>query len=361
MEQMTTEQRIQVIKSYYSNNESSTAAVRELRAKLGRNVAPNESSVRKLIRKFETTGSVTNVKGTGRPRSARTEENIAVVRNSVSTSPGKSVRRRAQQLNLSPSSLHQILSKDLKMHAYKIQLIQELKPADHGKRHRFAQWVMARQTENENFTKKIFFSDEAHFHLSGYVNKQNCRIWGNENPRVSAEHQMHPLRTTVWCGFWAGGVIGPFFFEDDEEAAVTVNGDRYRNMLSDWFYPALDGMENNDHWFQQDGATCHTSRETIALLNEKFPQKVISLRGNQEWPARSCDLTPCDFFLWGFIKSKVYVNKPQTIPQLKAEIRRVINGISPDVCERVLANFNERITQCRASLGSHMADIIFHT
>ena len=291
---MTTEQRIQVIKSYYKNSESPTATVRELRVTLGRNAAPTESSVRKLIRKFETTGSVSNVKKTGRPRSVRTQENIAVVRDNVTVSPRKSVRRRAQQLNLSPSSLHDILSKDLKMHAYKIQLTQELKPADHGKRHRFAQWVLARQVENENFTKRIIFSDEAHFHLSGYVNKQNCRIWGNENPRVTVEHEMHPQRTTVWCGFWAGGVIGPYFFENDEGAAVTVNGDRYRNMLCDWFFPLID--ENEDFWFQQDGTTCHTSRETIALLNEKFPQKIISLRGNQEWPARSCDLTPCDFF-----------------------------------------------------------------
>lgn len=358
---MTLQQRIQVMKSYYRNNESPTATVRELRVILGRNAAPTESSVRKLIRKLEVTGSLLNVKKTGRPRSVRTQETIDLVRDNVTASPRKSVRRRAQQLNLSPSSLHAILTKDLKLHAYKIQLTQELKPADHGKRCRFAQWVLARQAENENFTKQIIFSDEAHFHLSGYVNKQNCRIWGDENPRETVQHEMHPQRVTVWCGFWAGGVIGPFFFEDDEGAAITVNGDRYRNMLSDRFFPVLDDMENDNFWFQQDGATCHTSRETIALLNEKFPRKVISLRGNQEWPARSCDLTPCDFFLWGFVKSKVYVNNPETIQQLKDEIQRVINGIPPDVCGRVIANFNERIAHCRASLGGHLPDVIFHT
>ena len=61
------------------------------------------------------------------------------------------------------------------------------------------------------------------------------------------------------------------------------------------------------------------------------------------------------------MKSKVYVNKPQTIRQLKDEIQRVINGIPRDVCERVIENFNERIACCRAALGGHMADIIFHT
>jgi len=42
---------------------------------------------------------------------------------------------------------------------------------------------------------------------------------------------------------------------------------------------------------------------------------------------RSCDLTPCEFFVWGVVKSHVYANKPQTIPELKVEIRRVIGGV----------------------------------
>ena len=46
------------------------------------------------------------------------------------------------------------------------------------------------------------------------------------------DRQTHPLRTIVWCGFWAGGVVGPYFFETDDGIAVTVNGERYRNMIS---------------------------------------------------------------------------------------------------------------------------------
>ena len=63
--------------------------------------------------------------------------------------------------------------------------------------------------------RKIIFSDEAHFHLGGYVNKQNCRIWGSEQPHANVERPMHPPRVTVWCGFWSGGIIGPFFFENE--------------------------------------------------------------------------------------------------------------------------------------------------
>ena len=81
--------------------------------------------------------------------------------------------------------MHRILTKDLHLHAYKMQLTQKLKPADHGKRRQFVQCVMEQSEVNENFSKKkVFFYDEAHFHLNGFVNAQNCRIWGSENPHA---------------------------------------------------------------------------------------------------------------------------------------------------------------------------------
>jgi len=81
-------------------------------------------------------------------------------------------------------------------------------------------------------------------------------------------------------------------------------------MISNFLWPILDDMDTEGMWFQQDGATCHTSGATIALIREKFDGRFISIRGDQQWPQKSCDLTPCDFFLWGNIKSLVYANKP---------------------------------------------------
>ena len=364
IQRFSIEQRILIVKTHYKNGECYAETVRKLRAIFGRDNSPTATTVSRLVQKFEASGSVATRKSPGRNRNVRTQQNIAVVQNSVKASPVKSLRRRSQQLGMSTFSVHRILKKDLHMYPYKIQLTQELKPADHAKRRRFVDWILMRQQEDDNFSKRIIFSDEAHFHLSGYVNKENCRIWGDENPRVIQEHEMHPLRATVWCGFWAGGIIGPFFFEDDDGNSVTVTGNRYRGMITNFLWPALEKMEDDgidEMWFQQDGATCHTSRETITLLREKFPERLISLHGgDQEWPSRSCDLTPCNFFLWGYVKSQVYVNKPQTIAELKREIQRLIDEIYRDVCKRVIINFNNRMTACRESEGEHMLDIIFH-
>ncbi|GFS90292.1 hypothetical protein TNCV_509011 [Trichonephila clavipes] len=61
-----------------------------------------------------------------------------------------------------------------------------------------------RMAQNEiavvpDFHKRIMFSEEAHFWLNGYVNKQNCRIWSEANPQVYVETPLHAEKLTVWC------------------------------------------------------------------------------------------------------------------------------------------------------------------
>ncbi|GFX36343.1 DUF4817 domain-containing protein [Trichonephila clavipes] len=112
-------------------------------------------------------------------------------------------------------------------------------------------------------------------------------------------------------------------------------------------------------WFQQDGATCHTARATIDLLKDTFGDHLISRFGPVNWPPRSCDLTPLDYFLWGYVKSLVYADKPQTIDHLEDNIRRVIADIRPQMLEKVIENWTSRLDYIRASRGSHMREIIF--
>ncbi|GFU09174.1 hypothetical protein TNCV_1122011 [Trichonephila clavipes] len=78
---------------------------------------------------------------------------------------------------------------------------------DHQARRRFVEWAQNEIAVVPNFHKRILFSDEAHFWLNGYVNKQNCRIWSEANPQVHVETPLHPEKLTVWCALWAGGIL----------------------------------------------------------------------------------------------------------------------------------------------------------
>ncbi|GFS66172.1 putative DD41D transposase [Trichonephila inaurata madagascariensis] len=67
-------------------------------------------------------------------------------------------------------------------------------------------------------------------------------------------------------------------------------------MIIDYFWPELEYMDLDSMWFQQDDATSHTAHVTIDLLKNKFDERVISRNGPVDWPPRSCDLMPLDFF-----------------------------------------------------------------
>ncbi|GFV85061.1 putative transposable element [Trichonephila clavipes] len=182
-------------------------------------------------------------------------------------------------------------------------------------RRRFVEWAQNEIAVVPDFHKRILFSDEAHFWLNGYVNKQNCRIWSEANPQV-------PL-------------------------------------ITNFFIPELNNHDVQELRCQQDGATCHTARATIDLLKDTFGDRLISRFEPVNWPPRSCDLTPLDYFLWGYVESLVYADKPQTLDHLEDNIRRVIADIRPQMLEKVIENWTSRLDYIRASRGSHMPKFVF--
>ena len=114
--------------------------------------------------------------------------------------------------------------------------------------------------------------------ISWMVNKQNCRIWGTENPYAYIEKPTHSKRVTVWCGFWSRGIIGSFIFENEQGEAVRVNGDRYRAMLNEILFTKIEEEDICNILFQQDGATCHTNEATLDVLRPVFEYHIISRR-----------------------------------------------------------------------------------
>ena len=109
--------------------------------------------------------------------------------------------RRSKEMRIAQTTLWRIMRKDLGLHVFKIKLTQEVKPLDHWKRRNFSNWALAKLEENEEFHRKIIFSDEAHFWLNGFINKQNMLYWPATNPNVLLETPLYPQTVTVWCGF----------------------------------------------------------------------------------------------------------------------------------------------------------------
>jgi hypothetical protein len=148
--------------------------------------------------------------------------------------------------------------------------------------------VMLDALDNDDLNH-VLMTDEANFHLCGNVNSQNCHYWATENPRDIHQKPLHSDKIIVWCGVAPFVVIGPYFFEDEAGRAVTANSARYAEMLRTFLELDLQrpGVQNQIIWFQQSGATAHTARTAMRVLNEMFSARAISRRGNIEWPVRS--------------------------------------------------------------------------
>ena len=95
------------------------------------------------------------------------------------------------------------------------------------------------------------------------------------------------------------------------------------------------------------------------MLGTVFPEHVVSQNSNMHWPTRSPDLTAYDYFLWGFLKSKVYVTVSKIVDELKDRILEEIRAIQPDVIQKVMGNLIVRLNECVRTGGRHLGDIIF--
>jgi hypothetical protein len=72
---------------------------------------------------------------------------------------------------------------------------------------------------------ECIFSDEAWFHLSGYVNSQNSRFWSSENPNLFHEVPLHSQKTGCWYAISRKRIVGPIFFPE------TVTAEKYQEII----------------------------------------------------------------------------------------------------------------------------------
>ena len=104
----------------------------------------------------------------------------------------------------------------------------------------------------------------------------------------------------------------------------------------------------------QDGAPPHFALTVREWLDNHFPGRWLGRRGPLEWPARSPDLTPCDFFLWGWVKEEIYRRRPQTLSELETLIQTVLTSVPLDFLLKSVDAIPQRLQTLVERTGSHI-------
>lgn len=207
-----------------------------------------------------------------------------------------------------------------------------------------------------NVKKKILKKSRLilfHFHLSGYVNKEvlvNGFIgFGVKKTLTMCIKNLRSVKVTVWRAMIHACIIGQYFFKDRHDSVININGECYNYMFNtfhSWFRSSRP-VRNVDATGQ-----CYLTRSMTVYgkCPPTLPRDPISQFGDINWPQR----TPADCFLWGYLKEKVYTNKPRTINALKDEIRREIAAISVHLLHHTILQLKERVQECSCCNGGHL-------
>lgn len=320
--------------------------------------APSIEAIRQMVIKFENRGTLLdqNKGRSGRPVTVTTVANTEIIQTFIANNPRTSIKAAAQNSNISAKSTHRILRKKLNMKPFKIRNVQLLSVPAKIKRLDCARIFLdlLNDEEQPEVLQDVWFTDEAHFYLNGHSNKQNQRIWSCENPHQLNESPLFPKRVTIWAGMSSKGI----HFQVLHENVTSIS---YMDLLRTWFIPYLqESGEIDNAFFMQDGARPHTANMVLAYLCEVFDERVISNRYPEvfqkgfSWPPYSPDLNPCDYFLWGYLKDRVYVNNPQTLAELETAIALQIYSIPRQMLQNTINAFPKRLQMVIEKNGGHV-------
>ncbi len=313
---------------------------------------PTTIAISKLYRKFLEFGTVLDSPRSGRPKISD-DKATGRIREILEENPGSTLTSISKETGVSRSTISRRIKTEIGMFPYKIQIHQSLEEDDFDKRVELAERLLP-ILHDPFWGKRIYFSDECTFQVSGRVHKHNCRIWGYEKPNQVSEEPLHSEKVNVWCAISATDIIGPYFFDED-----TVNGANYLKMLKLFFYPELQRMRiTRQIIFQQDGAPAHYAVDVRRWLDQNLTQRWIGRRGMIEWAPRSPDLTPCDFFLWEYLKQKVYSKTVKDFAHLRRRIAEEVVRIEPETLKKVFLNIEKWLTLVIDNDGRHIEQFL---
>ncbi|KAJ2940836.1 hypothetical protein O0L34_g10090 [Tuta absoluta] len=230
--------------------------------------------------------------------------------------PRNSTREAARQFGVSHVSVWNVLREN-GLHPFHYQKVQALYEQDGPGRLEFSNWLLQNRHQN------ILWTDEAMFTRVGLYNVHNEHWWTYRNPHKIKQHS-HQIRFSVncWAGILNNHVIGPHFIEGH------LTGGTYLEMLQNVIPDLLDDIplsyidQQDQMYYQHDGAPAHYQQAVRQHLTTEFGERWIGRAGPVPWPARSPDLTPLDFYLWGEVKRLVYTEEASSVDDLKQRIIR---------------------------------------
>jgi hypothetical protein len=322
----------------------------------------SRTTLLRLIAKFENFGTVHDQPRSGRSLIGKTK--VEQVKNTLESLKHRSAfgecstREISKQTALSSSTVWRIMRNQLNLYPYKLKWVHELKPDDYLQRQTFAEYCISEMNDDSNWLNKILWTDEAHFYLHGNVNTRDCIIWAEERPNTVLSRPLHDEKVTVWCGLTSEFILGPYFFEDVDchgRHTVTVTGARYAKMITEYLVPELISRQCLEKViFQQDGAPPHTCTQVKGLLKNYFKNQVISHGFPVQWPSRSPDFNPLDYWLWGYLKSKVYRNNVCDLASLRNAIMSNVLGITREQLHSGVSNFIGRMATAIEANGGYV-------
>jgi hypothetical protein len=188
------EERVFIVKTYWTTGFIKNCQ-RFVEQFGGRN-PPLKRCIQLIVKNLETKGTLLDLHGGGRPEMS--ENTVHDIENRLLASPRKSLHVLSQEIGLSRSTC-QRAAKKAGLHAYRFRVVQKLKQQDYNKRTTYCRWFQTFNDENPGILDCTWFSDEAWFHLSRYVNSQNTRLCGSENTHALFEEPLHSQKVSVFC------------------------------------------------------------------------------------------------------------------------------------------------------------------
>ena len=274
----------------------------------------------------------------------------------IQNDPTTSTRRIGARLNISHVTVWNIL-KENGLYPYHLTPVQDITLGDPPQRRLFCRNFLNRDQQEEGYMSRILWTDESIFTRDGIVNFHNSHVWADENPHATrVKSSQHRFKIMVWAGIKGNRIIGPEFFEE------TPNGDRYLAFLMERLPDLLQNVpeeEQENLIFMQDGAPPHFRRDVRTWLDQNYANRWMGRGGPIPWPPRSPDLTPMDFYVWGYLKEKVYAVRIDTMEQLRQRIQDAFLEITENLQN---IDINEAITRrmylCLAQNGGNFEQLL---